>query len=245
MLSVYSIALFLSQFAFGAVQISPVAADPVLMQKQILAKINEQRTENNEKSLNENSLLDQAAKNKLNDMFNKNYWDHTSPTGEKAWVFIDQTGYSYTSAGENLAKGFNSAENTVNAWMDSPSHKKNILDSQFTETGVAVGTGKINGKETTLAVQLFGAPSAVFAQGQALVAGEKTESPRFSLENPTLTPKVPYFVIYLVIFAMIIFDGVVIRLNKTHKKDLLAFRTSLGINILVLLVLCVNITQVW
>jgi hypothetical protein len=192
-------------------------------------------------------MLSSAAQAKLQDMFAKNYWDHTSPTGEKAWIFIDKTGYSYSVAGENLARGFVSADGMVDAWMDSPTHKKNILDKDFRETGIAVGNGVINGKSATVAVQLFGKPSPVFAQGQSLVAGEKSVSPRFSLDNPASTPKTPFLIIYLAIFCLIVLDGFMIRVNKTHKnkKHMLSFRTSLGLNVVVLAILCLNFTQIW
>ncbi len=247
MLSIYSLALLASQFSFGMIQFSPVAANPAQMQEQIFTEINVQRRTNGEIALKENASLDHAAKAKLEDMFSKNYWDHTSPSGEKAWDFINQTGYSYKAAGENLAKGFIATNAMVDAWMASPSHKKNILDKEFTETGIAVGNGLINGRETTIAVQLFGAPAPVMAGNQALVAGEKTASPSFSLSNPVIPGRISYFALYLAIFALIIFDGIMIRLNKSHKnpRHMLAFRTSLGINVLVLAVLCLNITQVW
>ncbi|MDO8507796.1 MAG: CAP domain-containing protein [bacterium] len=246
MLSVYSLGLILSQLSFGAVQYTPTTPNPEQLKKDIFTHINEQRKKQSENTFTESPLLDRAAQEKLQDMFAKNYWDHTSPTGEKAWVFIDKTGYSYTVAGENLARGFVSADGMVGAWMDSPTHKKNILDKDFSETGIAVGNGVINGKSATVAVQLFGKPSQAFAQGQSLVAGERSVSPKFSLENPVSAPKLPFFAIYLAIFALIIFDGAMIRFNKTHKNKhhMLSFRTSLGLNILVLAVLCLNFTYI-
>ncbi|MEK7447530.1 MAG: CAP domain-containing protein, partial [Patescibacteria group bacterium] len=171
MLSIYSLGLILSQLSFGAIQYTPVTPNPEQLKKDIFVKINEQRKGQTGTVFLENPLLSQAAQEKLQDMFTKNYWDHTSPTGEKAWVFIDKTGYSYTVAGENLARGFVSADGMVDAWMDSPTHKKNILDKNFRETGIAVGNGIINGKSATVAVQLFSKPSPVFTQGQSLVAG--------------------------------------------------------------------------
>lgn len=246
MLSIYSLGLILSQFSFGAIQYAPTTPNPEQLKKDIFVDINEQRKNQSVHEFTESTLLSQAAQSKLDDMFTKNYWDHISPTGKKAWVFIDQTGYSYTVAGENLARGFISAGGMVDAWMDSPTHKSNILDEGFTETGIAVGNGIINGKPTTVAVQLFGKPSPVFAQGQSLVAGERSISPKFSLDNPISAPKMPFFVIYLAIFGLIVLDGLMIRINKTHKnkKHMLSFRTSLGLNVVVLAILCLNFAYV-
>ncbi|MEK7447675.1 MAG: hypothetical protein AAB632_02685, partial [Patescibacteria group bacterium] len=92
----------------------------------------------------------------------------------------------------------------------------------------------------------FSKPSPVFTQGQSLVAGEKSVSPRFSLDNPSSSTKMPFFILYLVIFGLIVLDGFMIRVNKTHKnkKHMLSFRTSLGLNIIVLAVLCLNLTYI-
>ena len=246
MLSVYSIALLLSQLTFGAIQYTPLTANPDQLKNEIFTKINEQRKKSSKSMFVENKLLSDAANKKLEDMFQKNYWDHTSPEGQKAWVFIDETGYSYTLAGENLARGFITADGMVSAWMQSPTHKKNILDKEFAETGIAVGNGVIDGKSVTVAVQLFGKPSAVFAQGQSLVAGERSVTPRFSLENPTGDDKLPFFIIYLAIFALIVLDGVMVRAGKHHKnkKNMLSFRTSLALNVVVLAILCLNLAYV-
>ena len=158
MLSIYSVALILSHLSFGVIQYTPLATNPEKLASDILAEINEERYKNSENTLATNQLLNEAAKDKLSDMFEKNYWDHTSPDGEKAWSFINKTGYSYSMAGENLARGFISADSMVRAWMDSPTHRKNILNESFTQTGIAVGNGIIEGKETTVAVQIFGIP---------------------------------------------------------------------------------------
>lgn len=247
MLSIYSVVLVISHLSFGVIQYTPLTTNPDRLASDVLTEINIERREAGKPTLAENNLLNSAARKKLEDMFQKNYWDHVSPDGVKAWGFINETGYSYSSAGENLARGFISSKSMVDAWMDSETHKKNILDANFTETGIAVGNGIVGGKEATIAVQLFGAPSAVFSQRNAIVAGERSVSPSFSLENPLSDPRTPYFAIYLAIFALIVFDGVMIRLNKTHRnsKHMLSFRTSLGLNILVLAVLCLNLAQIW
>ncbi len=246
MLSFYALVLLLSQLSLGVTLCSPLVQNTDQMKKDIFVKINEQRVKNSESRFTENPLLTAAAEKKLKDMFDKNYWDHSSPTGQKAWVFINQTGYSYTMAGENLARGFVTSDKMVEEWMESPTHRRNILDKDFKETGIAVGNGTINGKSATVAVQLFGTPSAQFAQKDAIVAGEKTVAPRLSLENPVSQSRLPFFVIYLAILGLVIFDGVMLRINKCHKDraHMLAFRMSLGLNIVVLGVLCLNFVYV-
>ncbi len=102
-----------------------------------------------------NAQLSAAAAAKVDDMFKENYWAHVSPKGTEPWAFITNAGYKYQHAGENLARDFSSSKDVVNAWMASPSHKKNLLDKRYKDMGLAVKDGYINGVETTIVVQMF------------------------------------------------------------------------------------------
>jgi len=109
--------------------------------------------------LSENGTLDQDATIKLNDMFAKQYFEHISPSGIGPGELANEVGYAYIVVGENLALGdFGNDEKLVNAWMESPGHRANILNSSFQEIGVAVGKGMYQGRDTWLAVQSFGVP---------------------------------------------------------------------------------------
>lgn len=133
-----------------------------------------------------NEKLSLAAYRKAQDMFANNYWSHVSPKGATPWDFIVAQGYQYTVAGENLAKNFTTSKNVVDAWMASPTHKANITKSSYREVGFAVVNGVLNGEETTLVVQLFGASSVLLADkvkevtpvlvdnGAASIKGEMT-----------------------------------------------------------------------
>jgi len=136
-------------------------------------------------ALSENGLLDNAAYNKCVDMFANQYWDHTSPSGLTPWYFISQAGYNYIYAGENLAKGFTSSNAIVNAWMNSPSHRENILSTNFNDTGTAIMTGNFQGIQTTLCVQMFGSQAAY-----APPAAAPTQTTYQSSEEST-TPTAP------------------------------------------------------
>lgn len=116
------------------------------------------RQENSVSPLSYNQLLAKAAEEKAQDMFSKNYWSHYAPDGKTPWDFILSTGYQYEFAGENLAKNFLFSQDVINAWMNSPSHKENMLRKDYTEVGFAVANGILNGEETTLVVQMFGKP---------------------------------------------------------------------------------------
>ena len=126
---------------------------------KILNLVNQKRTEANLQPLSISNELNTAATSKGNDMFSKDYWAHVSPTGATPWVFINSAGYEYIYAGENLARNFNTAEEVVEAWMNSPTHRANILKSEYNDIGLAVINGKLNGEDTTLVVQEFGTPS--------------------------------------------------------------------------------------
>jgi hypothetical protein len=69
-----------------------------------------------------------------------------------------EAGYQYEYAGENLAKNFLFSKNVVEAWMDSPTHRENVLRPEYTDVGFAVVNDVLNGEETTLVVQMFGKP---------------------------------------------------------------------------------------
>ncbi|OGK13263.1 hypothetical protein A3A93_04540 [Candidatus Roizmanbacteria bacterium RIFCSPLOWO2_01_FULL_38_12] len=119
---------------------------------------NSERSKNHLNTLNYNEELAQAAREKAADMFAKDYWAHYGPTGETPWQFILGSGYQYEYAGENLAKNFVFSDGVVNAWLESTTHRENLLRKEYTDVGFAVVNGVLNGEETTLVVQIFAKP---------------------------------------------------------------------------------------
>src|SRR3990172_3890597 len=93
---------------------------------------------------------------KAQDMLDYGYWAHNSPTGKSPWVFIRSSGYNYVYAGENLARGFATADSVMKAWMASPDHRANVLSANYEDVGFAVKLGKLNGEETVLIVEELG-----------------------------------------------------------------------------------------
>jgi outer membrane murein-binding lipoprotein Lpp len=92
-------------------------------------------------------------------MFDKQYFEHVNSSGQGPSYWVEQAGYQYITIGENLAEGnFRDDTTLVQAWMDSPGHRANILNTRYTEIGVAVGKGTFDGRVTWLAVQEFGLP---------------------------------------------------------------------------------------
>ncbi len=123
---------------------------------EIVRLTNHERQTRGLSALNLNEKLSAAAAKKASDMFAKNYWAHVSPTGTQPWYFITDSGYAYRFAGENLARDFSDPGAVVTAWMNSPTHRDNLLNSRYQEIGVAVVDGSLQGRETTLVVQMFG-----------------------------------------------------------------------------------------
>lgn len=120
---------------------------------------NSQRKIYNLKLLKRDATLDKVAKQKLEDMLAKQYFEHVSPDGKGPADLAKEVGYSYVIVGENLALGnFQNDEALVEAWMNSPGHRENILSSRYQDIGLAVGQGTYEGKSVWLAVQSFGTP---------------------------------------------------------------------------------------
>ena len=124
---------------------------------------NQQRVSNGLASLSYNSQLTAAAQAKARDMLAKDYWSHYAPDGTSPWDFITAAGYSYSTAGENLAKNFDTSTDVVQGWMNSAPHRANVLNSSFSDVGIAVMNGTLLGEQTTLVVTEYGAPSIAAA----------------------------------------------------------------------------------
>lgn len=105
-------------------------------------------------ALAENEKLNQAAQLKAENMVQNGYFDHVSPTGVTPWFWFLKAGYNYKYAGENLAIGFFDSEEVFNAWLNSPSHKANIVNPNYKEMGTAV-LGGFGSNNTIVVVQEF------------------------------------------------------------------------------------------
>ena len=126
--------------------------------QKVLEQTNQERSNFGLSELKYNSLLSDSATKKAKDMFTNNYWAHTSPSGTTPWDFFKSVGYQYSVAGENLARDFYDTESLLKAWMNSPTHKANIINSKYQEIGIGVVNGTLGGIKTTLVVQHFATP---------------------------------------------------------------------------------------
>lgn len=193
---------FLNYFALLYPRVLGYAAN--ISPEKLIEVTNVKRVENGLQPLKTNSVLNQAAQMKAGDMFALDYWAHNSPVGKTPWFFFQEAGYSYLYAGENLARDFNDYEAVVTAWMDSPTHRDNILNDHYQEIGIAVVNGTLDGIETTLVVQLFGTPtptpapeaqtsqssitSPVLATSEATIAAQPIQKPPLATAPPQAQP---------------------------------------------------------
>lgn len=123
---------------------------------ELLNLTNYERAQNGLPPLSLDKELSVAATNKGQHMFANNYWAHFAPDGTTPWQFIRAAGYDYSYAGENLARGFTTSVDAMNAWMNSPTHRANILSPLYKDVGFSVQEGKLQGEDTVLIVQEFG-----------------------------------------------------------------------------------------
>lgn len=202
LLSILVIAVKIAGVTYVAMGPASITEASAITSETIISLANSARSENGLGELTANGLLSKAAQNKANDMLARQYFAHNTPDGETPWTFIKAVGYSYSTAGENLAIDFNEAENIQSAWMNSPGHRANILNANFKEIGIGIAKGTYDNHQTTIVVQMFGAPlvSQVTLQEQptavapapAPVTPAPTPIPTSPVTQPTeVAPVVP------------------------------------------------------
>jgi len=168
----------------------------------LLSLTNQQRVANGLTPLIMNDQLTNAAQMKSTDMFAKDYWAHFAPDGTSPWYWFLKAGYQYNYAGENLARGFTTPPDVVNAWMNSPEHRANMLSSNYNDVGFAVQEGTLTGEETVLVVQEFGSRNSqsevAVVNAPQLISPTPVPSTTFvisSTPQPTVVPKAQPLVI--------------------------------------------------
>lgn len=124
---------------------------------EVVRITNEKRIQNGLRPLTVNNKLAAAAYTKGRHMIDNDYWAHVAPDGTQPWKFIADFGYKYRFAGENLARDFSNPASVVDAWMNSKTHRDNLLSSKYSEIGIGVVEGDLAGVDTTIVVQFFGA----------------------------------------------------------------------------------------
>jgi len=142
-------------FCFSLLFLFPITAKAeVITEENILQMINYQRQERELQPLTVNNTLSHVANLRADDMIINNYFSHQSPSGLMPWDIAVRENYDYKILGENLALDYDEAEIVLNDWMNSTNHRNNILNPQYSETGIKV----IQNNNSILIVQIFAQP---------------------------------------------------------------------------------------
>lgn len=152
---------------------------------KVASLTNAERTQEGLQELQRNTLLDQAAQMKAQDMAAKGYYAHVSPDGVTPMHWVEKAGYRYLAIGENLVVNRTEAEQVVDAFMGSPGHRANILRKDFTEIGIGVANGVYKGKDATFTVQIFASP---YPQNNKPAVVKQTVKQTPPVSKPSVAP---------------------------------------------------------
>lgn len=218
----------------------------------LLKYTNEKRIQNGLGEVKLNGVLSNAASLKAANMFTEQYWSHTSPSGKDPWTFFRQAGYNYLYAGENLARDFGDSKSVVDAWMNSKTHRENLLNGRYKDIGLAVVNGKYGDYETTLVVQMFGTKPSGTASVEPespspavevvpktefqSVAGENVTIPNmnvFDLTKMLLLGLGLFLIAVLMIDAFVVYRKQAIRISGHNMAHFLLLLATVVILILV------------
>ncbi len=123
----------------------PSIDDVKSQENEVIRLVNVERSKRGLQLLKANWQLSRVARYKSQDMINKGYFSHTSPTYGSPFKMMESFGIRFSAAGENIAMGQRSPADVMNAWMNSPGHRNNILSPSFSEIGVGFAKGS-NGR---------------------------------------------------------------------------------------------------
>ena len=161
--------------------------------QNILEAVNHERGLRNLVLLNTDSRLSSAAQSKSDDMQARHYFNHVDPDGNYIWPKIVAAGYTpYLQLGENLAIEFYSTESLVNAWMNSPTHRANVLNEGFRDQGMGLTFGNSDqGQYHSAITNTFGTLAVKKTAPAPAVKAENTQTTTTPAPAPSqpVTPK--------------------------------------------------------
>lgn len=224
LMSLFIFVMFISLMNIQTI-LSSVAKNSKLaavLSSTLVQLTNEERSKYTLGSLKENELLTKAAQNKAQDMASKGYFAHTSPEGKKPHNWLQDVGYVYQYAGENLAVNFADSKDVTLAWMNSPTHKANIVKPVYTEIGIGVASGTLAGKETIFVAQIFANPYLVPESPQSLALVKEITSPAYEFfeylinHNHDVINQILIGILALIILALVL--KIAIHIKIQHSK---------------------------
>ncbi|MCX8016118.1 MAG: CAP domain-containing protein [Patescibacteria group bacterium] len=164
-----------------------------LISTSIVQYTNQYRLTSNAPQLVINPLLNEAARLKAEDMAQRGYFSHNSPDNITPWEWLKKVGYDYLYAGENLALNFTDSQEVVEAWLNSESHRQNLLNPNFKEIGIGIAKGTYKNQPAIFIVQFFGTPKLLAQQTPATPSNSNnlvsSPTPAIKIQpSPKLTP---------------------------------------------------------
>ena len=114
----------------------PEASPLQSLEDEVIRLVNKERAARGLTTLAKNWQLSRVARYKSQDMINKKYFGHTSPTYGTPFQMMESFGLRFSAAGENIAYGQKTPQEVMTAWMNSPGHRANILSAAYTQIGV-------------------------------------------------------------------------------------------------------------
>lgn len=182
---------------------------------------NSARTTEGLSELTLNEDLSTAAQAKAEAMVASNYFEHTSPDGTTGWDYIDETGYVYTFAGENLAASNEDDVSVVDGWLNSPGHRANLLNTNFSDMGLGIAYMDSYGeyRNVFFIVALYAEPAAK----DSIPLGKSNSEPTkgiTQLQKQSLTVDRGLGYVFIGVSGALTLSGVSIETNriKNHFK---------------------------
>jgi Cysteine-rich secretory protein family len=166
----------------------------------LVSLTNTDRMKESLEPLSTDPVLEKAAQLAAEDMAKNGYFAHVSPDGKDPWYWLAQVGYKYSLGGQNLAVQFSDSQDVETAWLNSPTHRANIMKARYTHIGIATIQGIYKGKETVFVVQYFATPknTPITSLPSANTDSGETQSPKevsletaASSQNKTIVSQVP------------------------------------------------------
>jgi uncharacterized protein YkwD len=145
-----------------------------ITKENVIDLTNKSRLENGVSAVIEHPALTKAAQNKADDMIMRQYWAHYY-NGQKPWDWMKDAGYEYIQAGENLAIDFTDAKTMNQAWLDSESHRANMLNGNYQHIGIGIASGWFKDHNTIIVVQMFGRTNEKIDKAKQDVFSSKVE----------------------------------------------------------------------
>jgi hypothetical protein len=200
---------------------------------------NQTRKESGLPPLLYNQQLFSAATMKGQDMVSRQYFSHFAQDGTTPWHWFNKAGYKFLFAGENLAINFRSSKEVEKAWMNSPKHRENILDSRYEDIGIATVPGVVNSKKVLFVVQLFGKQESSDIPSSLL---SKKTSPGIHVYEKILF-NASYYInnIYTTLISILILALLLMIFIEVRKQHI--FHILYGILLIIVVLICIGINS--